>query len=117
MSRSIRPALCLAVLLAFSNTTQAQKINNPSHIPNKFQNKINNIRLKGLTQRHNSKKQVDEEIKEGFDRADFGFSGGDLQIIESNGCNVNIGNSINAGLSGTAERNVIVAGDVINVCK
>jgi|GEM_PF-5066211 len=117
MNRPAFYVLSFTLMISLSTSVYAQQINNPTHIPNKFQNKINNVRLKGLTQEDTSSKQANQEIKKEFDRADFGFSGGDLNIIESNGCNVNVGNSVNAGLSGTAERNVIIAGDVINVCK
>ncbi len=116
MNKLIVKLLCLGVGLIISTGAIGQRINDPTHIPNRFQNKINNVRLKGLTQRSSSEDQVEEETGKHIDKSGFGFAN-DLKIIESNGCNINVGNSVNSGVGSSADRNVIIAGDVINVCK
>lgn len=108
--------LCLAIGVFVSTSAIGQRINDPSHIPNRFQNKINNVRLKGLTQRASSKAQVEEETGKHFDSSGFGFAN-DLKIVEGEGCNVNVGNAINTGIGSAADRTVIVAGDIVNVCQ
>lgn len=108
--------LCLAIGVFVSTSAIGQRINDPSHIPNRFQNKINNVRLKGLTQRASSEAQVEKETGKHFDKSGFGFSN-DLKFVESEGCNINVGNAINAGIGSSDGKNVVIAGDVINICK
>lgn len=110
--------LCLSVGLCLGMTAQAQRINDPKHIPNQFQNKINNVRLKGLTQRASTNNQVNKELNKGgiLDRSRFGFSGG-TSVLGGSDCNVNVGNSSRGGVGSLSNRNTIIAGDVINVCK
>lgn len=100
--------------LLLSSMAHAQNLNNPKHIPNKFQNKINHVRLKAMTDGPGIQKDTEKEIDEAMEKPEYGFRN-QSQIFGGSDCSVNVGNSVGSGLG--ADQNVIIAGDVINLCK
>ena len=98
--------VCSTALLLCTIPLPAADINSPVHLPNKAVNKINQVRLKGLVTDDETRAQVGEELNRiGLDR------------FEQNGCNLNIGNTTSANSLLSGDRDVIVTGDVINVCQ
>lgn len=90
----------------FSTLSMAGDINQPIHLPNKSVNKINQVRLQGLITEKETRLTVDEQL-----------DAANLNQIEQFGCNLNIGNTVSGSSLLSGERDVIITGDVINVCK
>lgn len=99
-------ALLISASFLLSTQCLSGDINQPIHLPNKSVNKINQVRLQGLITEKEVGLQVDDEL-----------NATGLNQIEQYGCNLNIGNSISGSSILSGERDVIIAGDVINVCE
>ncbi|MCU7851825.1 MAG: hypothetical protein KZQ80_06400 [Candidatus Thiodiazotropha sp. (ex Monitilora ramsayi)] len=98
----------LVLLLAFCplQASHAGDINQPTHLPNNAMNKINQVRLKGLTARIENENAVSRE-----------FQNLGIGRIEQLGCNLNLGNTIVSSGNLSGDRDVIITGDVINYCE
>lgn len=99
--------VCLSLLfLVTQHDAYAGDINLPTHLPNRAINKINQVRLLGLTAERDNESRIDEEL-------------GELGIgsLNQSGCNLNVGNSIGAAPRLSGDRDVIINGDIINFCK
>lgn len=86
----------------------AQQINNPKHIPNKLANKVTSVRLKALVLEAEVNGEIDDQFRQ------FGLNELDLQNGE---CSVEIGNTQALNSFTNVNRDVVVVGDVINVCR
>ena len=95
----------LSIALCSAQWVLAGDINQPTHLPNKAMNKINQVRLKGLTARVENENAVARE-----------FQNIGIGRIEQLGCNVNLGNTIVSSGNLSGDRDVIITGDVINYC-
>ena len=84
----------------------AADINRPIHLPNESVNKINQVRLQGLIAEKENEANVNDEL-----------NAAGLNRIQQFGCNLNIGNTVSGSSLLSGERDVIIAGDVINVCE
>lgn len=99
--------ICLfSAALLLSMQCQAGDINQPIHLPNKSVNKINQVRLQGLITEKEVGLRVDDEL-----------NATGLNQLEQFGCNLNIGNSVSGSSILSGERDVIITGDVINICE
>ncbi|MCU7845367.1 MAG: hypothetical protein KZQ93_16175 [Candidatus Thiodiazotropha sp. (ex Monitilora ramsayi)] len=99
-------ALVLLLLLCPLQVVYAGDINQPTHLPNNAMNKINQVRLKGLTARIENENAVSRE-----------FQNIGIGRIEQLGCNLNLGNTIVSSGNLSGDRDVIITGDVINYCE
>lgn len=95
----------LSIALCSAQFVLGGDINQPTHLPNKAMNKINQVRLKGLTARVENENAVVRE-----------FQNIGIGRIEQLGCNVNLGNTIVSSGNLSGDRDVIITGDVINYC-
>lgn len=95
----------LSITFCSTQLLLAGDINQPTHLPNKAMNKINQVRLKGLTARVENENAVARE-----------FQNIGIGRIEQLGCNVNLGNTIVSSGNLSGDRDVIITGDVINYC-
>ena len=84
----------------------AGDINQPTHLPNRAINKITQVRLLGLTAERENEGLLEDELS--------GIGIGNFNQV---GCNLNVGNSIGDAPGPGGDRDVIINGDVINVCK
>ena len=86
----------------------AQQINNPKHIPNNLANKVTNVRLKGLVLEAEVQADIEEQLR------DFGVNNLGQQRGE---CSVEIGNTQALSSLTNVDRDVVIVGDIINVCR
>jgi len=110
MNRRTLVTLSVAMLLGTSacNVTYAQQINNPTHIPNELANKVTSVRLKALVLEAEVNDEIDDQLRE-FGLDDF--------ELDTDDCSVEIGNTQVSSSFADVERDVIVVGDVVNVCR
>ncbi len=103
--------LLLAISLGTSacNMTYAQQINHPTHIPNELANKVTSVRLKALVLEAEVDDEIDGQLRE--------FSLNNLEALDTDDCSVEIGNTEVLNSFTDVERDVIVVGDVVNVCR
>ena len=99
-------SLLIGMSLCFPSV--AQQINNPKHIPNKLANKVTAVRLKALVLEAEVNSEIDDQFR------DFGLNELNLQNGE---CSVEIGNTQAINSFTNIDRDVVVVGDVINVCR
>ena len=98
--------LILSAGFLLGTQSMAGDINQPIHLPNKSVNKINQVRLQGLITEKETRLSVDDEL-----------NATGLNQIEQFGCNLNIGNTVSGSSLLSGDRDVIITGDVINVCE
>ncbi len=96
----------ISSVLMFGTQINAADINEPVHLPNRTVNKINQIRLQGLVAEDENRELVEDELNK---------SG--LNSLEQTGCNLNIGNTVSSSSILPGDRDVIITGDVINLCE
>ncbi|MBT3047954.1 MAG: hypothetical protein G8D61_16920 [gamma proteobacterium symbiont of Ctena orbiculata] len=99
------PFLSAMVLMFGLGWVEAADINQPTHLPNRAMNKINQVRLQGLVAEDEIEKDVAQE---------FGNIG--IDRLQQTGCNLNLGNTIVSSGNLSGDRDVIITGDVINFC-
>ena len=97
------PVVCLVI---WPSAPFAGDINQPTHLPNRAVNKITQVRLLGLTAEEENEGLLEDEL------SSIGIGN-----FNQSGCNLNVGNSIGEAPGLGGDRDVIINGDVINVCK
>lgn len=105
--KAILTILVTVLFLAnMPSLSRAGEINQPSHLPNRVMNKINQVRLLGLTA---------EEDYEALEDDTLNLPG--IGTLDQIGCNLNVGNTVGDASRTGGSRDVIINGDVINFCK
>jgi len=105
-------------------TVFAQDINQQTSMSNAVMNKVVHHRLVGmLAERRARKNSEDQKRKALNDVGDELRQGGgawhngqQVPIGGGQGCGVDIGNVGSTGVSGQADQEIVIVGDVINVC-
>ncbi len=114
--------LTLAMIPAV--TVLAQDINQQTSMSNPVMNKVIHHRLVGMLaekralknkkkQKRNALNEVGDELRQDTSAWQ---NGQQVPVGGSQGCGVDIGNVGSTGVSGQADQEIVIVGDVINVC-
>jgi|GEM_PF-3598219 len=87
-------------------TVFAQDINQQTSMSNAVMNKVIHHRLVGMLAEASTRKKSRDQKRQALDAA---VGGGQ-------GCGVDIGNVGSTGVAGQADQEIVIVGDVINVC-
>jgi len=105
-------------------TVFAQDINQQTTMSNAVMNKVIHHRLVGMLAESNARKKSQDQKRQALDSAGDELhgqtgawhNGQQVPVGGGPGCGVDIGNVGSTGVSGQADQEIVIVGDVINVC-